>query len=153
MFLDKVVNTLDSHHVPYMLVGGYAVALHGAVRGTVDIDVAVPLSKQAYVKAEQALRNIGLVPRLPVTAEEIFDSRESYINDKNLVDWSFYNPDNPLEMVDIIVTEDARALKSTTKTSGGVEIKIVAIDDLIRLKQAAGREQDLEDIKALRKLK
>lgn len=152
MFLERVINTLDSHGVPYLLVGGHAVALHGAVRGTVDVDIAVPLSKQAYVKAEQALRDIGLKPRLPVGAEEMFDSRESYIKDKNLVAWSFCNPGNPLEMVDIIVTVDASLLKPATKRSGSLQVRIVALDDLIKLKQEAGRKQDLEDVRALRKL-
>jgi len=38
MLIEKVVKSLSRHHVKYILVGGYAVALHGAVRGTVDID-------------------------------------------------------------------------------------------------------------------
>jgi hypothetical protein len=38
MFLTELCQSLKNHSVRYALVGGYAVALHGAVRGTVDID-------------------------------------------------------------------------------------------------------------------
>jgi hypothetical protein len=38
MFILKVVKALNAYKVHYAVVGGYAVALHGAVRGTVDLD-------------------------------------------------------------------------------------------------------------------
>lgn len=41
MFIHDVCSTLDSEKIPYAIVGGYAVALHGAVRGTIDIDIAI----------------------------------------------------------------------------------------------------------------
>ncbi len=37
-FLNQICNALQTNRVRYALVGGYAVALHGAVRGTVDVD-------------------------------------------------------------------------------------------------------------------
>ena len=39
--LERICTALREAGVRYAVVGGYAVALHGAVRGTVDIDVAV----------------------------------------------------------------------------------------------------------------
>jgi hypothetical protein len=38
MFLQNVIQSLEKYHIKYALVGGYAVALHGAIRGTVDIE-------------------------------------------------------------------------------------------------------------------
>ena len=55
-------------------------------------------------------------------------------------------------MVDILITEDARKLSTVNKRAFGMSIKIAAIADLIAIKKKAGRAQDLEDIKALRKL-
>lgn len=37
-FLNQICHALQTNRVRYALVGGYAVALHGAVRGTVDVD-------------------------------------------------------------------------------------------------------------------
>jgi len=54
------------------LVGGYAVALHGAVRGTVDIDTVIQLKQNAFNNAEQAFKKLGLQPRLAVSADDVF---------------------------------------------------------------------------------
>ncbi len=152
MFIDKVIGALKKQRVSYALVGGYAVALHGAVRGTVDVDIVISLNKTQFIAAEKALKAIGLQPRLPVTASEIFDFREEYIKNKNLTAWSFYNKDNPLEIVDILVTEDLRAIKVVKKKVGHGYISVACIPDMIAMKKKAGRTQDKEDIKALEKL-
>src|SRR6266436_2497322 len=70
MFLLRVAKALDQARVPYALVGGYAVALHGAVRGTVDVDLAIRLRVRDFQKTERALIGMGLRPRLPVAAAE-----------------------------------------------------------------------------------
>ena len=99
MFINKVIQALESNRVNYVVVGGYAVALHGAVRGTVDIDLAITLSMQSFENTEKAMINIGLQALLPVNATDVFNYREEYIRNRNLISWSFSNPDNPLENV------------------------------------------------------
>jgi len=153
VFIQTVIRALDEHRVKYALVGGYAVALHGAIRGTVDVDIAIALNRATFKRAETALREIGLESRLPVTAEEVFAFREEYIRNRNLKAWSFANPCNPLEVVDILITEDAKRISTVSKRAFGMTVKVAAIADLIAIKQKAGRAQDLEDIEALRKLK
>lgn len=152
VFIQEVIRALGKHRVKYVLVGGYAVALHGAVRGTVDIDIAIALNRATFKRAETALEEIGLESRLPVTAEEVFSFREEYIQKRNLKTWSFANPRNPLEAVDILITEDATRIDAASKRAFGITIKVAEIADLIAIKKKSGRAQDLEDIKALRKL-
>lgn len=152
MFIQNVIRTLDKNRVKYVLVGGYAVALHGAIRGTVDIDIAIALNRATFKRAETALQEIDLESRLPVTAEEVFSFRNEYIRKRNLKAWSFVNPRNPLDVVDILLTEDASKISAVNKRAFGMNIKVAAITDLIAIKKKAGRTQDLEDIKALRKL-
>jgi predicted nucleotidyltransferase len=152
MFIEKVIHTLDRHNIRYALVGGYAVALHGAIRGTVDIDIAIALTRTSLESTEQALKAIGLEPRLPVTATDVYRYREEYISNRNLVAWSFINPHNPLEVVDVLITEDAVNIRTVNRQAFGTRIKVAAIPDLITLKRKAGRPQDLEDIQALEKL-
>ena len=153
MLIERLIKSLNQHKVQYALVGGYAVALHGAVRGTVDIDFVIALNQRSYRQAEKALISIGLKSRLPVSADDVFNFRDEYINNRNLIDWSFTNPDNPLEIVDIIITEDVKHIKAVTKDFNGTKIKIAAIDHLIKMKKKSGRKQDIEDIKALEDLK
>lgn len=153
MFLYRVVKALQSHKVKYAIVGGYAVALHGAVRGTVDLDLILSLSRNQFIAAEAAFKKIGLECRLPITAGQVFDFREEYIKNKNLVAWSFYNPTNPSEIVDIILTHDLAKIKTQRIKSDGTDLHVISIADLIRMKEQSGRPQDLEDVKALKRLK
>ncbi len=153
MLIERVIDSLTRYKVQYALVGGYAVALHGAVRGTVDIDLVIALNQRSFRQTEKALSGIGLQSKLPISADDVFNFREEYIEQRNLTAWSFINPDNPLEIVDIIITEDAKQMRSVVKTFNDTKIKIVAIDDLIKMKKKSGRKQDIEDIKALGKLK
>jgi len=152
MFIKTVIDALNKADINYALVGGYAVALHGAVRGTVDLDFVIALEEQQYQMLEKALTGIGLTPRLPVSAKEVFQFRDEYINNRNLIAWSFINNNNPLELIDIIITHDANKMKKETLSADGMTINIATIDELIKMKKTSGRPQDLEDIRALEKL-
>ena len=153
MLLAKLVKALEKSEVEYAIVGGVALALHGAPRGTVDIDFVIRHTEKGFIAVEAALKNLGFLPRLPVTAKEIFYFKKEYIQKRNLIAWSFYNPVNPVEVIDIILTHDLSALKSTPKNLNHLKLHVVAIEDLIKMKQLSGRPQDLEDIKMLKKLK
>lgn len=153
MLLLRVTKVLAVQKIPYAVVGGYAVALHGVVRGTVDLDIVINISEKDYVSTEQALHSLGLQSRLPVNAKEVFKFREEYIRNRSLIAWSFYNPHKPSEIVDIIVTENLKKIKTATVKYHNQPIRIAAIDDLIRMKERSGRPQDLEDAAALRVVK
>lgn len=152
MFLYEVADALTRAKVAFAIVGGYAVALHGAVRGTVDVDVVLSLRRKDFVAAEAALRGLGLSPRLPATAEEIFDFREEYIRRRNLVAWSFVDSKDPTRVVDVVITHDLAAMKAVRVESDGHRLPVLSREDLIEMKRASGRPQDLEDIRALKEL-
>lgn len=153
MFLHEVAQALEDAGVAFAVAGGYAVALHGAVRGTVDVDIVLRLSKKDFVAAEKALKGVGLIPRLPVSAEQVFDFRREYIENKNLVAWSFADPKDPTRLVDVIITHDLAKLKTKRVRTAAGSVSVLAVDDLIAMKKASGRPQDLEDIRALEGLR
>lgn len=153
MFIYSVCNSLEKAKVPYAIVGGYAVALHGAPRGTVDIDIVISWTLDNLKKAQDILiKELGLVSRIPVNAENVFQFREEYIQKKHLVAWNFYDPKNPSKQVDLIITYD---LPSTSikniHTERGI-VSVLAKEELILMKQKSGRPQDLADIEALKQL-
>ena len=152
MFLKKVVQMLKKEKIPYTLVGGYAVVLHGAVRGTVDIDLLTSLTLKNLEKLEEAMKQLGLQSRLPIQAKDIYHFREEYIKNKNLVAWSFSNPTNPTEVVDVLITHDLKEFHSQVMKTKNLSIHVIRKDSLIQMKKSSGRPQDLEDIKALEKL-
>ena len=153
MFIHDVCSALDKAGVTYAVVGGYAVALHGAIRGTVDVDIAIQWTLKNLQNTENAFKQLGLISLIPITAENLFHFREEYIQNRNLIAWNFYDPSNPLNQVDIIINYDLQSIRNTKpiKTLSGT-IRILSLNDLIEMKTASGRPQDLEDVKALSNL-
>lgn len=152
-FIEKVCASFARREIPYAVVGGHAVSLHGAVRGTVDIDFVLNWNKGALLGAEQTLSEMGLVSRLPISADDVFEFRDEYINNRNLIAWNFYNPSNLTEQIDIIINYDLTNKKVKELTVGNAKVKVLSLDELIQMKKAAGREQDLADVAALTKLR
>ena len=152
-YLERICCALNQASVRYALVGGYAVALHGAPRGTFDIDVALRWTLEDLTRAEDALNGAGMVSRLPVSAQDVHRFRDEYIVNRNLVAWNFYNPDDPLEQVDIIIAYDLTGKRTKTVRLPAGTIRILSINDLIEMKRQSGRAQDLEDVAALERLR
>lgn len=152
MFAERVVGALRRARVRFAIAGGHAVALHGAVRGTLDLDLVLAWSRRNFAAAESALNRMGLQSRLPLKAQEVFDFREEYVRNRNLVAWSFVNPADPTEIVDILLTEDLAALQVEVIPAAGLRLPVVALADLIRMKEKSGRPQDLEDVRTLRRM-
>jgi len=152
IFLNRVCAALSERGVRYAIVGGYAVALHGAVRGTVDVDIVLGWTLKSLQAAERALVDIGLVSRLPVSAADVFQFRDEYVQNRNLIGWNFYNPDNPTEQVDIVITYDLKGRKLDSVMTQDGKVPILGRKDLIEMKRESGRPQDLEDVKALERL-
>ncbi len=136
----------------YAVVGGHAVALHGAVRGTVDVDIALTWTKKSLEEAERVLGELGLVSRLPVRAEDVFRFRDEYVRNRNLVAWNFYNPHDLTEQVDIVVTYDLKGKRRQRVDTVEGPIQVLSRVDLIAMKRLSGRPQDLEDADALERI-
>jgi hypothetical protein len=159
MFIRDVAEALEKSGAPYCLVGGVAVALHGVPRLTFDVDVVVVPEVKALTAADLALQALGLRPRLPVRLVDAADetTRRSWLEDRNLIALTFTDPNDPLREVDVLINPlvDATQMvaRSERLNSGGVSIRVACVDDLIAMKQAAGRPKDLADIKHLQRLK
>lgn len=153
MFIVKVCEALSKAKVNYAIVGGYAVALHGAVRGTVDVDLIIQWQEQQLIAFEKCMHSMGLVSKLPIDAELLYQFKDEYIKNRSLTAWSFYHPKDLSQQVDLIISHTLTNHKTVDKWIDQQPIKILNKKDLITMKQQAGRAQDLEDIKSLKLLK
>ena len=153
MFVHRVLKALQKNKVKFAIAGGWAVALHGAVRSTVDLDIAVALTQTNMENVEKALRAIGLESRPPLHASDVIQFRTEYIKNRQMMAWRFASPSNGAEVVDVLIIEDLRDLSVESIQLRGKQTPVVALEDLIQMKKRSGRPQDLEDIKALKELK
>jgi hypothetical protein len=150
MLLYEVTDKFHELKLKYAIIGGYALALHGMVRATIDVDFVISLKLEDFELAEKALAEIGLRSRLPVRAHEVFKMRKEYIENRNLLAWSFVDYANPARQVDILITKDLRRLETQIIRVGGRKISIVSLKELLRMKREAGRPQDLVDVEKIK---
>ena len=149
---------LNDEKVQYIIVGGLATVLHGYARFTADIDLVINLNQAEAKKAINVITSLGLKPRAPVDPMQFTDKaiRESWINDKNMLVFSFFDPDNPLMVLDVFIREpfpfDEMIQRVIHMNIGELSVPVCAINDLIEMKKKAGRPKDLEDIKYLESL-
>lgn len=72
MLLYELTDAFEKAKLKYALVGGYALALHGLVRATVDADFILTLKQADSELAEIILKAIVLQPRLACECLEMF---------------------------------------------------------------------------------
>src|ERR1700689_4423953 len=66
----EFLKSLNSNRVEYLLIGGYAVAVHGHVRATNDLDIWVGIHPDNAKRIDRALREFGFAS--PILAPNLF---------------------------------------------------------------------------------
>ena len=160
MIYERILTQLEKNNIKYLVIGGVAVWLHGYDRATKDLDLMISFEKENMDKFIEIVKKLGLKPKVPVNIEELADKnkREFWKTEKNMKVFSFYNPENDMEYIDIMIQdyldfEEAYKSKELVEFKGlGIKVKVISIEDLIKLKEIAGRDTDKIDIKKLRKI-
>jgi len=154
---EAIVRALEGAGVRYLVAGGLAVNAHGYLRYTKDVDLVIALDEANVRAAMAALTGLGYRPAVPVSAERFADpdERRRWIEEKNMQVFQLWSDAHPETPVDIFVEEpfpfdDEYAQALMKRLHGEVEVRFVTVPTLIRLKEAAAREQDRIDIEHLR---
>ena len=154
--IEKIFKSLNETDVRYLLAGGLAVVAHGYVRFTADIDIILGMDEKNLKNAMQVLGTLGYKPRAPVELHDFIDveKRSEWIKQKGLTVFSLWNPDEPATEIDIFTEsplnfEKAYSLGIDFNISKNIKVKALNLEDLIFLKNKAGRPKDLEDINKL----
>ena len=159
MLYKKILSELEKQSVKYLVIGGIAVNLYGHPRVTKDLDLMISFEKTNMAKFIEIIKLFKLKPRVPVEIEELADKnkREHWKQERNMKVFSFYNPENDLEVIDIMIQDYIDfddAYKKVEKISdGNLTVSMISIDDLIKLKEISDRPNDRVDIEVLKKLK
>ena len=144
--LKRIINALNENDVEYAVCGGWAMAIHGVPRATVDIDLLI--SEDSLDKVfEIAKQNDYWLEGLPMSFHngQIEIRRISKIDDETgfvlILDLLLVTP----EIVDVWQNKSAETLED------GV-VFVVSRDGLIKLKTLSGRTQDKADIEKLEEI-
>lgn len=159
LFYEDVLTALNEAGVRFIIVGGTAVILHGVPRTTADLNLVIDLDEANVLRLVEVATKLGFRPRAPVEPSQLADpeKRREWLEQKGMRAFTFQRPDRPLDVVDVLIDSPLsyQQLEANAESlhAEGLTLVIAGIDDLIEMKQAAGRAQDEADIDALRRLK
>ena len=137
------IKALNANNVDYLLVGGYAVILHGYRRTTGDLDIWINPTITNLQKLRAAFLQFGL----PTT-----DLTEKNFLENNLIDVFSYGR----APVSIDVMKAVKGLNfeeafeaSEIFIENGLQIMYINFQSLLTAKKNSGRHKDLDDIEKL----
>ena len=140
-FLD-FIRLCNEKDVRYLVIGGYAVNVHGYVRYTKDIDIAIEISEANAEKLTVVIQDFGL-GSLGLTKEDFLQ--------KNFVIQLGHEPVRIDILNDVSGVTFEQAWQNRKEVEyDGVRINFIGLEELLILKRMAGRMQDLTDIEKLK---
>lgn len=140
-----ILRELSAEGARFLLLGAYAMAVHGYLRATVDLDLWVEPSSRNASAVLRALQRFG-APAHDLKEEDL------------LRDDTVFQIGVAPRRIDIITGATGlqfgeaheRALRTEIE---GIQVRVLSLEDLIQNKRAVGRARDLADVEALESLK
>jgi hypothetical protein len=151
---DALLRRLSAADIEYIIVGGVAVGMHGAIRATVDLDIC---PDPDYANLERLARLLS-----------VLDTQQKDAGDFDRAELP-YDPARPADLAqggNFRLTTSLGGLDILQWISGieadlaypaldtealeidwhGISIKVCSLEHLRAMKRAAGRPQDLQDL-------
>jgi len=137
----EFVELLNRHEVKYMIVGGYAVGIHGHPRYTGDLDIWLLPEKQNAAKILDVIKDFGFAS---------LNIREADLTKEDAIIQLGYPP----LRIDLLTSIDGVRFNECYINRkilyiDGINVSFIGFDDLIKNKKASGRHRDLGDIESL----
>ncbi|MCK4291858.1 MAG: nucleotidyltransferase [Planctomycetes bacterium] len=143
METEKLLRLLKEHKARFVIIGATAFPVHGYSRATLDIDLFIEPEKSNAQRTREALKDFGYEVT-DVTIDDLL-TRKVLLR-QYLIETDIH------PMVKGVTFE--RVWNNKVKARfGKTFVWFACLDDLIRMKKAAGRVKDLEDLKYLLELK
>jgi predicted nucleotidyltransferase len=137
----EFIQSLNDNQVRYLIVGGYAVALHGHPRYTKDLDVWIESNQENAAKLVKALHQFG------------FDSLglkvEDFLNTDQIIQLGY--PPNRIDLhTSLAGVEFSNCYASRVKVKiDDIMANFIDLENLRRNKKSTGRLQDEADLEQL----
>lgn len=138
-----IIRAMERASVEFIIVGAHALAAHGVVRSTGDLDVFVRPTRDNALRVYAALRSFGA----PLEAHSVHASDFARAG-------TVYQLGLPPRRIDILtrisgLSFDEAWQGSEVVRAGDVEFRVPSRAALLVNKRASGRPKDLEDVRRL----
>jgi len=140
-FRDFIVS-LNKNKVKYLLLGGWAVGIHGAPRFTADLDVFIAIDEKNIHKLQIALNQFG-APTVP--SEHFKDIGRVFRMGRSPIRIEILNQASGISFASCYKRRQVIDVD-------GIPVTIISRDDLMKNKAASGREKDIADLRNLQNI-
>ena len=137
----EFIELLTANQVRYLMVEGYAVALHGYPRYTKDLDIWIEMSPENAVRTLKALKQFGFGS---------LGLRESdFLVPDQIIQRGY--PPNRIDLISTLPGVDFESCYASRVEVEleGIRMNFIDLDNLKKNKKASGRLQDLADLEQL----
>jgi len=143
MDIENLLRCFNARDVEYVIIGALAMPVHGYFRASRDIDLFIRATDENARKTMRALEDAGY---------DVTDLSVELVMTRKLLfrQYALRTDIHPYVLGAGFEGVSSRAVNTRI---GEVETRVASLDDLISMKTAAGRPKDLEDLKALEKLR
>ena len=143
METEKLLKLLKEHKVKFVIIGATAFPVHGYSRATLDIDIFIKPEKSNANRTHDALKDFGY---------DVSDiSIEDLLSKKLLI--RQYIVETDIHPVVKGISFETVWKNKVKRFFGKTFVWFASLDDLIKMKRAANRPKDVEDLKYLLALK
>jgi predicted nucleotidyltransferase len=141
--IESLLGSLNARRARYVVIGAAAFPVHGYARATLDVDLLIEATPENAKRVRQALLDFGY-DMTDVSEQELLEKKvliRQYVLETDI---------HPF-----VAGADFEGIwrRRVEDQIGETPAAFASLDDLIRMKEAAGRPKDLEDLKALRQLR
>ncbi len=143
MDIESLLRSLNAHKVRYVVIGAAAFPVHGYARATLDVDIFIDSGEENARRTWDALRDFGY---------DVADLTIEALRTKKILIRQYLVETDVHPFVAGVTFEEVWAHRVEGKI-GETASWFASLDDLIQMKQAAGRPKDLEDLRMLRRLR
>lgn len=147
----EIFAALHRHGVDYVAIGGFAANAHGSRRLTLDVDIVAAPEGGNYQRLAAALDDLGVPGSAVDSSFRDLDPRDSFDLARARI-LKLQTSAGDLDLLNAALGAPPygelreRAIEVEVR---GTPILIASLDDLIAMKRAAGRPQDLRDVAEL----
>jgi predicted nucleotidyltransferase len=152
--LERFCTLLATAGVEFMVIGGQAEALMGSARVTYDVDLCYRRTPENLERLAAALRTLKLTLRgAPTDLKFRLDAEALALGSNFTFEVDGEDPLDLLAYLEPVGTYDDIVATSETVQIGGRAVRVIGLEDLIRVKRHLGRPKDRESLLQLEAIK
>jgi hypothetical protein len=149
----EILRVLERHRVRYVLIGAAAARIAGAPVVTEDVDVTPAADRVNLERLAGALIELGARPRAPEPGGIPFTIEPDVLGDSEM--WTLTTAAGDLDICFAPLGtkgyDDLRREASRERLGRDLTVDVASLRDVIRSKEATGRDKDLAQLPLLRR--